>query len=337
MKKGLVSTPRGVEVDCEGSHLDHMQIENVPRIRYNYEERQPAVEVRAPDTSRSSEWSIWLPYNQAGYLKYSTSRSLNFTMSGVVHSIMSSLNMCRRRKSRGLAMRMVFMALGELLSSLCFKPWLRPVDNLYDIKERRFSILEVNAHGFLFVPLILSPTAMAPKRECTSPSPSGQNRPHTRRASKEESRAAQAANYFKTKVPLEIQADIDKVEKLVWEESEQGIPETDFNELANWIKDPGSTYGRLTLYQRAISYFWAAKCISARNAMAQRPSTPKALAPAPLWNHHFNDARLMHKKIDIIAGKLGIQFIAPEAFLLPPACPRAAKVPDPQASNAQVP
>jgi len=70
--------------------------------------------------------------------------------------------------------------------------------------------------------------------------------------------------------------------------------------------------------------------------MEQRPKDPKAMALAPLWNLHFNDSRLMHKKIYLIARKIGIQFSAPEAALAPKAIPRSASGLDPQSSKAQV-
>jgi len=71
--------------------------------------------------------------------------------------------------------------------------------------------------------------------------------------------------------------------------------------------------------------------------MEQRPRVSKAMAPAPLWNLHFNDSRLLHRKIDLIAMKLGIQFSASEVVLASKAIPRSAGGQDPQPSNSQVP
>jgi len=175
---------------------------------------------------------------------------------------------------------------------------------------------------------------MAPKRSMLSP-PSG--RPRTRGATREHERAAQAANHFKEKIPPEIQADIAKVEQGVWKEVEQGIPEAEFNELAEWIQDPGKTCGRLSLYQRAITYFWAAKCLMARTMMDHKHTEPRAEVQTLLWDIHYNDARLMHRKLDVIANKMGIKFCAPEVALTVKAASRSAGGQAPKLPNSQVP
>jgi len=175
---------------------------------------------------------------------------------------------------------------------------------------------------------------MAPKRSMPSP-PSG--RPRTRRATKEQERAALAAKHFKEKIPPEIQADIAKVEKGVWKEVEQGIPDADFNELADWIQDPGKTCGRLSLYQRAITYFWAAKCLMARAMTDQKRTDPRAEMQNLLWDIHYNDARLMHRKLDVIANKMGINFCAPEVALTVKAASRSAGGQASKLPNSQVP
>ena len=229
------------------------------------------------------------------------------------------------------------MELRELVSILGLKTLLLPAGRLYEYEVSFNPASGGDSYGSTSISFRCSFAAMAPKRKLPTPSSTDQRRPQTHRATKEEVRASQSVKYFKSNCPPEVQADIEKVEQRVWEETKQGIPDAEFNELAEWIHDPGTTYGRMSLYQRAISYFWAVKCIADRTAVEQRPNVPKALAPAPLWNLHFNDARLMHKKINLIARKLGIQFCAPEAALAPSAIPRAASGPDPQSSNAQVP
>jgi len=320
-----------------GCHLDPSRHDIVPKIIKDYKVMKSAAEVKTLDVSSMRKGRAWLPYRGAGLLKYSTIKRFNSPMSWLVNSIINRFIMSRGWIRRGVEWRVIFMALGVPFSPRCCYLWLHTAVILYEIEEGSIPFVQLLVDGSGLGPCKLIPVTMAPKRECPSPSSAGQKRPLTRRASNEDGRAARAAHFFKSTTPLEIQADIEKVEQWVWEENKQGIPEEEFKELAEWIQDPGSTNGRMTLYKRAISYFWAAKCIAARTAIAQKASTPKALAPAPLWNHHFNDARLMHKKIDIIAGKLGVHFAAPEASLAPPARPRAAAAPNPQVSHAQIP
>lgn len=328
---------RGRKGGGMGCHLDPTRHEIVPKIIKDYKVMNSAAEVKNLDVSSMRKGRARLPYRGAGLLKYSTIKRFNSLMSWRVNSIMISFIICRGWIRRGVEWCGTFMAPVDPFSPRCCYLWLHTAVILHEVEEGSVPIVQLLVEESRLGLWKLIPATMAPKRENPSPSSTGQKRPLTRRASNEDGRAARAAHFFKSTTPLEIQADIEKVEQLVWEENKQGIPEEEFKELAEWIQDPGSTYGRMTLYKRAISYFWAAKCIAARTAIAQKASTPKALAPAPLWNHHFNDARLMHKKIDIIAGKLGVQFAAPEASLAPPARPRAAAAPNPQVSHAQVP
>jgi len=180
---------------------------------------------------------------------------------------------------------------------------------------------------------------MAPK--CSAPhlSRTASGRLCTRGMTREQEKAAHSAKHFKSTVPPEIQADIAKVEQEVWEEVNQGIPEPEFNDLADWIHDPGKTYGRIGLYQRSISYFWAAKCLLAKMLMDQKQKGKdlRAGVPVPLWDLHFNDARLMHKKLDVIANKLGVKFVAPEVALSAKATARPGEGQTPQQPPAQVP
>lgn len=164
---------------------------------------------------------------------------------------------------------------------------------------------------------------MAPKRSGSRSSTTTSGRPCTRGITREQERAAQSAKHFRHNVPPEIQADIEKAEQGVWAEVEQGIPEADFNELAEWIHDPGKTCGRISLYQRAITYFWVAKCLLAKMMVDQKRKEPRPGVPAPLWDLRFNDARLMHRKLDVIAHKMGIKFVAPEVALSVKAASRA--------------
>ena len=323
--------------DGLGCHLEPRQPEIVPRLRHDCEILNSLAEVMVKGSSSMSRRRVRLSYKFASLQKYSTIRILNSPSSWSGLPLMSSIIIIRGWPRRGFELWATCMALEDPLPSLWSTQCLHPVVVLFVSEVNCFSGSKVRAVESWPSPSRFLPAAMAPKRECPSPSPSIQSRPLTRRASREENRAANAAHYFKSKIPQEIQAEIEKVEQMIWDESKGGIPETEFKDLAEWIHDPGSTYGRLTLYQRAISYFWAAKCIAAKTLIAQKSSTPKALAPAPLWNHHYNETRLMHKKLDIIAGKLGVQFAAPEAVLTPPARPRAAAAPNPQVSHAPVP
>ena len=178
---------------------------------------------------------------------------------------------------------------------------------------------------------------MAPKRSAARSSRTASGRPCIRVMSKEQRRAAQSAKHFKENVSPEIQADIMKTEQEVWAEVDNGIPEAEFNDIADWIHDPGKTYGRIGLYQRAVTYFWASKCLLAKMMADQKGKEPRHGIPVPLWDLHYNDARLMHKKIDVIAMKMGIRFVAPEVALSAKATARSGGGQNPQPPNAQVP
>jgi len=173
---------------------------------------------------------------------------------------------------------------------------------------------------------------MTPKRSAPHLSGTASGRVCTREMNKEQEKVVHSAKHFKQTVPLEVQADIAKVEQGVWEEVNQGIPEPEFNDLAGWIHDPGKTYGRIGLYQRAISYYWASKCLLAKMLVDQKQKgiEHRAGVPVPLWDLHYNDACLMHKKIDVIATKLGIKFVASEVALSAKATARAGEGKPPQ-------
>lgn len=180
---------------------------------------------------------------------------------------------------------------------------------------------------------------MAPKHSAPLLSRTASGRLCTCGITREQEKAAHSAKHFKATVPPEIQADIAKVEQEVWEEVNQGIPEPEFNDLADWIHDLGKTYGRIGLYQRSISYFWAAKCLLAKMLVDQKQKGKELRTgiPVPLWDTHFNDARLMHKKMDMIASKLGIKFVAPEVALSAKATARPGEGQTTQQPPAQVP
>ena len=173
---------------------------------------------------------------------------------------------------------------------------------------------------------------MAPKRPAPLPSRTASGRACTRIMTKEQGKAVLSAKHFKQSVAPEIQADIAKLEEGVWEEANRGIPEPEFDDLAGWIHDPGKTFGRLGLYQRAITYYWASKCLLAKLMTDQKQ---RGMVPAPMWDSHYNDSRLMHRKLDVLAYKLGIKFVAPEPALTAKAAARKGK--QPQQASAQVP
>lgn len=178
---------------------------------------------------------------------------------------------------------------------------------------------------------------MAPKRSAPHLSRTASGRVCTREMTKEQEKAVHSAKHYKRSVPPEIQADIAKVEQAVWEDVNQGIPEPEFDDLAGWIHDPGKTYGRIGLYQRAISYYWASKWLLAKLLVDQKQKVKEQRAgvPIPLWDSHYNDSRLMHKKLDVLAYKLGIKFVAPESTLTAKASAREGK--RPHQVSAQVP
>jgi len=178
---------------------------------------------------------------------------------------------------------------------------------------------------------------MAPKRAAPHRSRTASGRVCTREMTKEQEKAVHSAKHYRRSVPPEIQADIAKVEQAVWEDVNQGIPEPEFDDLAGWIHDPGKTYGRIGLYQRAISYYWASKCLLAKLLVdqTQRGKEQRAGVPIPLWDSHYNDSRLMHKKLDVLAYKLGIKFVAPEPTLTAKASARKGK--RSHQASAQVP
>jgi len=279
----------------------------------------------------------WAKYKGAGRLQYETSSDHDVTVSWAIQIIMGKISKSRWRRGNRQETISPIMELSEPATSLRILLLELPAGRCCGSVVKKRTVCRGNGRGSIFIILSWSSAIMAPKRSTPPSTPDAPRRPQTRRATKEQERAAQSAKYFKNNIPPEVQADIEMVEQKVWAEVEQGIPDAEFDELANWIQDPGKTCGRMALYQRAITYFWVAKCISARSAMEQRPRDPKAMAPAPLWNLHFNDSRLMHRKLDLIAKKLGILFCAPEAVLASKAVPRSANGQDPQPSNSQVP
>jgi len=68
----------------------------------------------------------------------------------------------------------------------------------------------------------------------------------------------------------------------------------------------------------------------------QKGKEPRPGVPAPLWDLHYNDARLMHKKLDVIANKIGIRFVAPEVALSVKATARSGGGQSPKLPNSQV-
>jgi len=183
---------------------------------------------------------------------------------------------------------------------------------------------------------------MAPKRSAPLQSRTASGRRCIREMTREQEKAAHSAKHFKASVPPEIQADIAKVEQEVWDEAHRGIPEPEFDALAEWIHDPGKTYGRIGLYQRSVSYYWAAKCLLGKLLAEQQQKGKagkelKAGVPVPLWDLHYNDARLMHKKLDVIAVKMGIRFVAPEVALATKASARSGEGQSTQPTPGQVP
>jgi len=222
-------------------------------------------------------------------------------------------------------------ALGSsiILSSLCI-PWSTRLSGYSGYSD----IVPSRSENWSYVATPISFCRayedMAPKRSAPLQSRTASGRLCTREMTREQEKAAHSAKHFKSSVPPEIQADIAKVEQEVWDEANRGIPEQELNDLADWIHDPGKTYGRIGLYQRSISYYWAAKCLLAKLLVEQQQKGKvgkelRAGVPVSLWDLHYNDARLMHKKLDVIAVQMGIRFVAPEVALATKATARSGE------------
>lgn len=239
-----------------------------------------------------------------------------------------------RRSDFGREMPLAIILVSGVVAKRILIPPVPLVSGSHEDLVKRKAVCVVNPY---VVTAIISHELggmMAPKRFASRSSTTASGRPCSRVITREQERAAQSAKHFRHHIPPEIQADIAKAEEGVWAEVEQGIPEADFNDLAQWIHDPGKTYGRVALYQRAITYFWAAKCLLAKMMVDKNCKEPRSGVPIPLWDLHYNDARLMHKKLDVIASKMGIKFVAPEVALFVKAASCARDGQDPRPPNA---
>jgi len=246
-----------IQPDASGliHHLASMHVGCTSQT-HNEKERQQVevekVESIIPSMCRSRPWS---KYKGAGRRQYDISNNHDVLVSWAIQIIMVILRNDRWSKGNRQETIPSIMELSELATSLRIIHLDLPVGRLCGHAVKNSRVCGGNNRGSIAIIHSWSSAIMAPKRASCPPNPSAPRRPQTRRATKEQARAAQSAKYYKTKIPPEVQADIERVEQKVWAEVDQGIPDTEFDELANWIQDPGKTCGRMAIYQRAITYF----------------------------------------------------------------------------------
>lgn len=70
--------------------------------------------------------------------------------------------------------------------------------------------------------------------------------------------AAMARSYAED-TPKKYQKELQKMEDNLWENATQAREEGQYDDLAKWIQYPGTTSGRLSLYDREVAYYWATK------------------------------------------------------------------------------
>jgi len=100
------------------------------------------------------------------------------------------------------------------------------------------------------------------------------------------------------------------MEDRVWKNVVQAKNDRELDEFKQWVKDPGYTSGRLALYDRALSYYWAAKqmCGLLLNKKSAKEETEQE--PVKMWKPHYRETHMIHIKLDAIAKKLGMPFLS---------------------------
>lgn len=104
-------------------------------------------------------------------------------------------------------------------------------------------------------------------------------------------------------MPQSIQDETAEVEKKLWAELEVNQPIGDIETLEDRIQYPGSTRARMAFYDRSVTLFWVMKGLLTW-VLENRKKEAGDVEPVQIWKEHYADARLMLKKIDMIAKNL---------------------------------
>jgi len=155
--------------------------------------------------------------------------------------------------------------------------------------------------------------AMAPKAACKRPASQAPEDPPGRRPSKDMKRAAETARAYKQGTSSPSQQEINEMENHIWQTVEEAQYDGQLDEFKQWVNDPGYTTGRLALYDRALAYYWTAKQLC---GMVMDKKSAKETAehePVKCWKPHYRETHMIHYKIDAIANKLGMSFLAQDA------------------------
>lgn len=100
---------------------------------------------------------------------------------------------------------------------------------------------------------------------------------------------------------MEIQEEIESIERGLWEQVRKFKPEEEFDDLAGWVQDPRATHGRLAALHH---------CDVLSDERHHGPCSD-GKSEQGCWGHgtglclevHNSDFLLMHRNIDIIASK----------------------------------
>lgn len=151
---------------------------------------------------------------------------------------------------------------------------------------------------------------MAPKASGKRPASQVPEDPPGCRPSKDMKKAAETAQAYKQGTSSHGQHKISEMENHIWQTVEEAKYDGQLDEFKQWVKDPGYTTGRLALYDKALAYYWAAMQLC---GMVMDKKSAKEAAehePVKCWKPHYRETHMIHIKIDAIANKLGMPFLA---------------------------
>jgi len=131
------------------------------------------------------------------------------------------------------------------------------------------------------------------------------------RATRTQARAQEAGHFFRNRLPSPVREEIESMEKRLWD-TIQDLPADELRgEVEEWVMDPGSTAGRASAYDRMVMLYWVTKNLLAHAIMTNMAKAEGDEEPVRAWKDHNAESRLMHRKIDAIANKLGLTFYDP--------------------------
>ena len=87
-----------------------------------------------------------------------------------------------------------------------------------------------------------------------------------------------------------------------------------FQEFEAWVVDPRNIDGMATDYDKMLMLYWVNKNLLAQSSLSNATKREGDEEHVRVWKEHNVDCLLMHRKIDIIARKIGIQFM-PKALV----------------------